>query len=96
MPTVMSTIETETVKVAAKQVTVPEHIVYPEGRLTIDSGVLTPRAIVVVTVSVLDEAGHPLTDDKVFKTSFREYPDSIKEVLGAVTISFNESPKPIV
>lgn len=87
----------ETVKVLQKTVVVPEHIEYPDGRMTIDSGVLTHRAIVTVNLSVKDVDGKPLVDDKVFETNFKEYPtDALKEVLGVVTVSFAESPKPVI
>lgn len=87
----------ETIKVSQQSIVVPEHVEYPEGRITIDSGsILAKNYKVRVEVKVIDDAGvDKSTTVQCFV--FKDMPvNATKEIVGVVRVSFAESTKPVV
>lgn len=90
----MAIIDKATVKVAQQTIIIPEHIDYPDNRITLNSGLLKKGDVVVLNVKVLDNKGGVKLDESI-KVAMAEYAiASDQEVLGVATLSFNESPLP--
>ena len=94
----MADINIETTKESQTTKIIPAHNVYPDVRLTVDSGVVVAAGDrVKITMSVVDKDGVNRIPDQKVIYKFKDLPDnSLNEILGAVNISFVESPKPIV
>jgi hypothetical protein len=94
----MADINIDSIRVVAKPITIPEHIEYPDARLTIDSGeILTDGDKVKIFVKIFNKDNVQRGTDKVVVYRFPKMPiDPALEILGAINISFVESPKPII
>jgi hypothetical protein len=88
----------DAIRVIAKPITIPEHNEYPEARPTIDSGeIFADGDKVKVFVKIFGADNVQRGADKVVVYRFPKMPkDPTLEIIGAINISFVESPKPIV
>jgi len=94
----MADINIDSIKVLAKPITIPEHIEYPDARITIDSGEIIANGDKVrVAVQVYNKDNVLRGSTKIVWYRFPKMPiDPALEILGAVSIGFVESPKPVV
>jgi hypothetical protein len=80
----------EFAKIAAHTVTVPEVIDYKGVRLTLNSGLLKKSDVVEIAITVTD-SDNKIKYQNSDKVLLKEYPED-KEILGVVSLSFNDSP----
>lgn len=94
----MADLNVDSVRIAAKPITIPEHNEYPDARLTIDSGELIADGDKVkVFLKIFGSDNVQRGTDKVIVYRFPKMPkDPANEILGALNLSFVESPKPVV
>lgn len=93
----MPDVNVDQVRVIARQVTVPEHYEYPDTRLTIDSGeLLYDGDKVKVFLKIFGANNVQRGTDKVIIYRFPKMPlNTNDEILGSLSLSFTECPKPI-
>lgn len=94
----MADINIDSIRVVAKPITIPEHMEYQDARMTVDSGeILNDGDKVRVAMQIYDKNNVQRGVTKIVWYRFPKMPiDPTLEILGAVNISFVESPKPIV
>lgn len=93
----MADLNVDAVRIIAKQITVPEHNEYPDARVTINSGeLLADGDKVKVFVKIFGADNVQRGTDKIIIYRFPKMPkDTANEILGALNLSFVESPKPV-
>lgn len=85
----------EAVRAPIKTIVIEERNEYPDARITIDSGEVVNTDIVTISVVIKDSKGKIKGDTKVVDYKFAGNVPSDKEILGAISISFVESSKPV-
>lgn len=94
----MPDLNIDAVRVLAKPITIPEHNEYQDARLTVDPGEIhTDGDKVKVFLKIFGADNVQRGNDKIIVYRFPKMPkDPANEILGALNLSFVESPKPIV
>jgi len=94
----MADINIDSIRVVAKPITIPEHMEYQDVRLTVDSGeILQDGDKVRVAMQIYDKNNVQRGATKIVWYRFPKMPiDPALEILGAVSIGFVESPKPVI
>lgn len=82
----------ETNKITHHTIVVPDQIIYPETRITLDSGLLKERDRIIIQIIVRDADGNEKFNTQ-HRTVLRNYPTD-KEVLGVAHLHFVESGLP--
>ncbi len=83
-------------RITTTTVTVPDHVDYPNFRLTFDPGVIQTGYKIRLRIDVLDASNNIATDYGTTRLVIKDAPvDSNMQVVGALHVHFNESPKVI-
>lgn len=84
-------------RITTSVVNIPDHVDYPNWRMTFDSGVIKTGYKVRIRVDVLDASNNTVTDYGSTRLIIKDAPvDPNMEVVGALHVHFNESPKVVV